>query len=171
MVDNGNGKTNKNEIVKSEQSLDIPEVMRGDDNTNSIISALQNDMRVSSIQNTDLSKYLVMEGMQNDSKISFFTEFINDDDVLRCNTIEQYITVAPLIIRKTSKSAFNKVQVLMQDVYGKHVKTHKRNMVSKQRKRESAYTKILSNDTIDTYATVPTGVKKFFGIGGNSKQK
>lgn len=164
MTDNNKDKKNKQELES------IPDVMKGDEGTNVLLNDLRNDLRVSSIQNQDMSKYLVMEGMQNDSKISFFTEFVNDDDVLRCNTIEQYITVAPLIVRKTSQKSFDKIQSLMIDVYGKHVKTHKRNMVSKQRKREQSYTRILSNDMVDTYQQQISGAKKFFGIGGNGKK-
>lgn len=115
----------------------------------------------------DRTKFEVMEGMQNEEKNRFFTEFIDDNDVLRMNTIEAYVTIAPLIIRKCSPSTKKRIEELMEKVYVGHVKTHKINMVSKHREREHSYTKILSHDT--TEEVVPTGIKKFFGFGRNGK--
>lgn len=116
----------------------------------------------------DRTKFEVMEGMQNEEKLDFFTEFVDDNDVLRMNTIEAHVTIAPLIVKKASPETKARITQLMKDVYIGHVKTHKRNMVSKHREREHSYTKILSHDT--TEEVIPTGVRKFFGIGVNGKK-
>lgn len=115
-----------------------------------------------------LDKYHVMSGMQDEEKIPFFTELINDDDVARMNTIEAYNEVSLLCIRKTSPKNMERIKQLNKDIYIGHVKTHKRNMVSKGRQRENSYTKILSADSSDS-GVVPTGIRKFFGIGGAKK--
>lgn len=115
----------------------------------------------------DRTKFEVMEGMQNEEKLDFFTEFIDDNDVLRMNTIEAFVNIAPLVVKKCSQDTKERIGRLMQSVYIGHVKTHKRNMVSKLRQREKSYTKILSHDT--TEEVVPTGIKKFLGFGRNGK--
>ena len=148
---------------KQEQEiLEVPDVMKGGDKALQAITALQQDMK-NTAPVMDDSKYRVMQGMQDESKLDFFTELINDDDVLRCNTIEAYIMIAPLVVRKCSPNTWQKIRILMSDVYGANVKTHKRNMVSKGRQREKSYTKILSNDATDTINQIPTGARKFFG--------
>lgn len=140
---------------------DIPVIMTG---ANAIekIQEYRDDI-VRNKPAMDRTKFEVMEGMQNPDKVPFFTEFIDDNDVLRMNTIESYVVIAPLIVKKCSDDTRNRIDALMQKVYSGHVKTHKTNMVSKNRKRETAYTKILSHDTTEEIA--PTGIKKFLGIG------
>ena len=151
-IDNGNGK-------------DSPPIMQVDGENSTImfaVKSLKQEMNVSR-QQTDLSKYVVMEGMQNSDKVDFFTEFIDFNDAIRMNTIERYIKIAPLIIRKSKK--IDQVKAMMQEVYGEHVKEHKRNMTSLKRKREEAYTKILGADSSDSGVIAPTGLKRFFGVG------
>lgn len=149
---------------------DIPPIMTGDNKAVELIEAFRNDA-LKTNRDTSWSKYLVMEGMQNKDKIDFFTEFVNDDDVLRMNTIQMYIDIAPLIIRKTSEKNMLKIKTLLNGVYALHVMTHKTNMVSKNRKREDSYNKILSSDSSDS-GIPSSGFKKFFGvnIGGNGKK-
>lgn len=144
----------------------IPEIMTGQ-NALEKIQEYRDDI-VRNRPAMDRTKFEVMEGMQNEEKLDFFTEFIDDNDVLRMNTIESFVVIAPLIVKKASPETKKRIEKLMQDVYIGHVKTHKRNMVSKQRQREHSYTKILSHDT--TEEVVPTGIKKFFGIGINGKK-
>lgn len=156
-TDNGSGKDKDND--------DVPDIMSGGHQATAMIEQFKNDITRSK-GNVDLSKYYVMEGMQNKDKLDFFTEFIDDDDVLRMNTIEMYVTVAPLIIRKTSDKSMAKINKLLQDVYTGHIHTHKTNMVSKERKREITYRDILSSDSSDS-GVVSTGFKKFFGVGGS----
>lgn len=158
-----NGKVSKAEI--QEETL-LPAVMQSNDVTQRVVSDLK-DAISRPRNNADLSRYQVMEGMQNEEKIPFFTEFINDDDVLRMNTIEAYAMIVPKIVRKTSEKNRLRIQQLMNDVYIEHVKTHKRNMTSKSRGRESAYTKILANESQEQI--VPSGLTKFFGVGGKKK--
>ena len=110
-----------------------------------------------------------MEGMQNPDKRQFFTEYINFDDVMRMNTIERYVDVAPLIIRKCSPQTKLKIDSMLKKVYHEHVEEHKENMTSLKRKREEAYTKILGADSSDSGVT-PTGLKKFFGFGSGGKR-
>lgn len=119
------------------------------------------------VNEAELSRYRVMEGMQNELKIPFFTELIDDDDVLRMNTIESYVTIFPLMYRRVTKANWDKIQLLMKSVYEGHVIDHKTNMVSKGRGRESAYVKILSNE--HTEIETSTWAQKFFGIGGKKK--
>lgn len=45
---------------------------------------------------------------------------------------------------------------------------HMINMATKGRRREDSYTKILSSDSSDS--GVSSGVRKFFGLGGNGKK-
>lgn len=157
------------DIDNGKDTEEIPEIMSGNTEAVGMIEQFKNDIARSN-RNVDLSKYYVMEGMQNKDKLDFFTEFIDDDDVLRMNTIEMYVTVAPLIIRKASQQSRKKITDLLNNVYVGHVKTHKTNMVSKERKREITYRDILSSDSSDS-GVVSTGFKKFFGVGSNGVQK
>ena len=161
-IDNGNGHSSKQELV-------IPDIMQGGQQAVSVVEQFRSDMQKSN-RGVDLSKYYVMEGMQNKDKLNFFTEFENSDDVLRMNTIEMYVTVSPMIIRKTSVANMARIKTLLKDVYTGHVETHKTNMVSNNRKREDAYVRILSSDSSDS-GVVPTGFKKFFGVGGGGGSK
>lgn len=156
--------------MKKDNGLDTPEIMTGDNRAVSIVEQFRSDIQKSN-RAGEMSKYIVMEGMQNKDKLDFFTEFIDDDDVLRMNTIQMYVDIAPLIIRKTSEKNMDRIKELLNNVYLGHVHTHKTNMVSKQRKREESYSKILSSDSSDSGVT-PTGFRKFFGVnvGGNGKK-
>lgn len=142
---------------------DVPIILAGNGNAEKLVERLREETRATE-KTVDLSKYYVMEGMQNIDKVKFFSDFENRDDVLRMNTIEAFVNVAPLVIRKTSTKNMEKIEKLLNDVYSGHVDTHKINVVSLARGRESAYTKILSSDSSDS-GVVPTGLKKFFGIG------
>lgn len=155
-IDNGNGK-----------DAETPEIMKGDTTAVGLIEQFRNDVQRTN-RNVDLSKYYVMEGMQNKDKLDFFTEFEDTDDVLRMNTIQQYVTIAPLIVRKSKN--MEKIKTLLQDVYVGHVNTHKTNMVSKNRAREEAYVRILSSDSSDSGVTA-TGFRKFFGVGPAGDKK
>lgn len=156
--------------IDNGKDKDTPEIMTGDNKAVAIIESFRSDMQRSNIKQ-ETSKYLVMEGMQNKDKIDFFTEFTNDDDILRMNTIQMYVDIAPLIIRKTSTNNMLRITALLNGVYDKHVMTHKTNMVSKNRKREESYNKILSSDSSDS-GIPSSGFKKFFGvnIGANGKK-
>jgi len=159
-IDNGkSGKIDK----KAKVELEIPDAMKGGDNARLLIQEFRKDDKVSN-NNMELSKYVVQEGMQNEDKISFFTEFKDMDDVLRMNTIEAFNQASLLCIRKISKKWMDKILDLNKNIYAEHSRTHKRNMVSLQRKREDAYVKILSSDSSDS-GVVPTGIRKFFGVG------
>src|SRR5574341_1754440 len=140
------------------QELVLPAIMQGNQATVDIVKELKNDIQRPR-NNADLSRYMVMEGMQNEDKVPFFTEFINDDDVLRMNTIEAYAKIVPMIVHKTSDRNRNRIEKLMNDVYIEHVKTHKRNMTSKHRGRELAYTKILANAGQDLNPTSSLATK------------
>lgn len=156
-IDNGNG---KNEPKDS----DAAPLILVSGGAEQLVQKLREEARTQE-KTVDLSKYAVMEGMQNYDKVDFFTEFVNDDDVLRMNTIEMFVKVSPYTIRKTSAKNREKINSLLKEVYVAHVQTHKRNMVSKSRKREDAYTRILASESSDS-GVVPTGIRKFFGIGG-----
>ena len=145
----------------------IPEIMTGVGAV-AKIQELRDDI-VRSKPQLDRTKFEVMEGMQNPDKVAFFTEFIDDNDVLRINTIESYVTIAPLIVKKAPPQTIEKIAQLMIKVYDGHVQDHKTNMTSKGRGREIAYTKILSHDT--TEEIVPTGIKRFFGFGKGGSGK
>lgn len=151
------------QIDDGKATILLPEIMQGNNNAVALIQEYRNDI-VKNRPQTDQSKYQVMEGMQNKDKVPFFTEFINFDDILRMNTIEMFGTVSPYIIRKTSEDNMKKIIALNKVVYTGHVETHKINMVSLERKREESYTKILSSDSSDS-GNVPTGFRKFFGMG------
>lgn len=153
-------------VDNKEQELDTPAIMQGDKTAVAVIQEYRDDIIKNRAQ-LDTTKFAVMEGMQNEEKVPFFTEFENFDDVLRMNTIEAFVDLAPKVVKKTSDKNRDKIALLLQNTYINHVKTHKRNMVSNGRKRENAYVKILSNDT--TEPLPQTGFKKFFGIGGNNK--
>lgn len=163
----GKDKTPTIEDGNGRQQLEIPQIMTGDKTVVGVIQDFRNDMQRSN-RSVEMSKYVSMEGMQSRDKVDFFTEFTNDDDVLRMNTIQSFVTIMPLTIRKTSDKNMIKIKGLLNDVYTGHVNTHKTNMVSKNRKREESYVKILSSDSSDS-GVVPTGIKKFFGIGGKGK--
>ena len=132
-------------------------------NIQQIAGEIKNQISASK-QGIDLTKYQVMEGMQNPEKRQFFTEYENRDDVLRMNTIERYVDIAPLIVRKCSPAVREKINTLMKKVYHEHVEEHKENMSALKRGRESAYIRILSAESSDS-GSVPTGFRKFFGIG------
>lgn len=146
--------------MKEQLEQTLPSVMQSNEQTVQVIKSLKEEL-TRPRNNADLSRYQTMEGMQNPDKKDFFTEYTNDDDVLRMNTIEAFTTVAPLIIRKTPKKNLDKIAMLMETVYIKHVSTHKINMTSKNRKREEAYVRILANDTTEES---PSGFEKFFGV-------
>lgn len=148
------------------ENEDIPMIMIDGQTAMQLVQKIQKDNAMSQ-QSADLSRYLVMEGMQNEEKIPFFTELTDFDDVLRMNTIEAYVNIAPLIIRKTTENNFKKINLLLQTVYMGHVKGHKRNMVSHKRERESAYVKILASAGEDVIGS--SGLQKFFGVGGKKK--
>jgi len=162
------GKDKEEPINGKDNQLVIPSVMNLDAGGKQVLQDLRQDLKASQNQTVDLSKYYVMEGMQNKDKLDFFTELINDDDTLRMNTIEAFNNVSILCIRKTSPHNMQKIIDLNKAVYQEHVRTHKTNMVSKGRARENAYVKILSSDSSDS-GVVPTGIKKFFGIGGKKQ--
>src|SRR5574342_1381297 len=103
------------------QQILLPAIMQGNEQTVNIVKELKNDIQRPR-NNADLSRYMVMEGMQNEDKVPFFTEFINDDDVLRMNTIEAYAKIVPMIVHKTSDRNRQRIQTLMNDVYTEHVK-------------------------------------------------
>ena len=151
-----NGKTKKESMPAI---MDIQNMQ----NTQQIAGEIKNQINASK-QGIDLTKYQVMVGMQDPDKRQFFTEYENRDDVLRMNTIERYVDIAPLIIRKCSPDVKAKIDTLMKKVYHEHVEEHKENMSALKRGRESAYVKILSSESSDSGA-VPTGFRKFFGIG------
>lgn len=157
---------NRKENEKQEEEL--PSIMIDANQAQQLVQSIQKDNMVGNNQ-ADLSRYLVMEGMQNEEKIPFFTELLSFDDTLRMNTIEAYVNIAPLIIRKTSEKNMVKINNLLQSVYLGHVRGHKRNMVSLKRQRESAYVRILSTDTTDNIGS--TGLQKFFGVGGGKIKK
>lgn len=157
----GNGQ----DAPKDAIPIEIPVIMANADGAKELINKLREETKASQQNTISLDKYHVTEGMQNEEKIPFFTEFTSDDDVLRINTIEAYNTVSLLCIKKASEKNMKRIQQLNKDIYDAHAKTHKRNMVSKLRKREDAYIRILSADSSDSGA-IPTGFKKFFGIGG-----
>src|SRR2546426_132100 len=158
-IDNGNGK----DTPKDTQELEIPEIMVVGNRAEDLVNRLRDETKLNN-NSVSLDRYHVMNGMQNEEKISFFTEFINDDDVLRVNTIEAFNQVSLLCIRKTSDKNRQRIEQLNKNIYNHHVHTHKTNMVSKARKREDAYVKILSADSSDS-GVAPTGLKKFFGLG------
>lgn len=141
---------------------DTPDIMKGGSRMEQLLTGVRNDIAISKNKG-DLTRYQVTEGMQNEEKLPFFTEFIDDDDVQRMNTIEAFITFAPLIIRKTSEKNRTRINLLLNNTYGQHVKTHKRNMTSKGRAREDAYIKILSGD-FNVTEKPARGFEKFFGV-------
>lgn len=149
---------------KEDEKIIVPPIM-ADNNSSAVdmVKELRQDMSRSN-RGMELSKYQVQEGMQSKDKVSFFTHYLNFDDVLRMNTIESFVDISPLIIRKTSTKNMDRIKIMLTNVYIKHVDNHKTNMTSLERKREDAYVKILSSDSSDS-GTVPTGIKKFFGIG------
>ncbi len=157
-IEPSNGKKKKEDII-------IPEIMSSNNsNMQEVVKELKQDMSRSN-RGMELSKYQVQEGMQNKDKVPFFTEFRDFDDVLRMNTIEAFVVITPLIIRKTSEKNMTRIQNMLNAVYIGHRDTHKTNMTSLNRKREEAYVKILSSDSSDSGA-IPSGFRKFFGIGG-----
>lgn len=150
------------------ENEDIPVIMVDGAQAQLLVDRIQQDNMIGQ-QQADLSRYLVMEGMQNEEKVPFFTEFVDFDDVLRINTIEAYVNIAPLIMRRTTEKNMKKITALLDKVYMGHVKGHKRNMVSLDRKREEAYIRILSTETADNIGS--SGLQKFFGVGGGMKKK
>ena len=162
-----NGKAGEN-IQLEKEELKIPAIMDTSNGNGSamqeVVKDLRSDMSKSN-RGMELSKYAVQEGMQVKEKVPFFSEFTNFDDVLRMNTIEAFVTIAPLIIRKTSTHNMEKIVTMLNNVYIGHRDTHKTNMTSLNRKREEAYVKILASDSSDS-GVMPSGFKKFFGIGG-----
>lgn len=157
-VEPTNGKKKHEDIV-------IPPIMASNNNNMvEVVKELKQDMSRSN-RGMELSKYQVQEGMQNKDKVPFFTEFTDFDDVLRMNTIEAFVTIAPLIIKKTNPKNLEKIKTMLNEVYIGHRDTHKTNMTSLHRKREDAYVRILASDSSDS-GVMPTGFKKFFGIGG-----
>lgn len=146
---------------KEKEKEDTPEIMQGNDTTQKAVIELKD--AVNRPRNSaDLSRYQTMEGMQNPEKDSYFTEYINFDDVLRMNTIEAFVASAMLPLKKCSPETRKKVETLLKNMYVEHVKTHKRNMSSLQRKRETAYVRILSSDSNEQ--SISTGFQKFFGV-------
>lgn len=157
------------EIQLEKEELKIPDIMDTSNGNGSAIKEVVQDLRADmskSNRGMELSKYAVQEGMQTKDKVPFFTQFMDFDDVLRMNTIEAFFTIAPLTVKKTSESNMKRITQMLQDVYIGHRDTHKINMTSLDRKREDAYVKILSSDSSDS-GTVPSGFKKFFGLGKN----
>lgn len=153
MVDNGRTK------------LDEPAILANADAMQSVASELRKAMSANMNQN-DLSKYLVMDGMQDFEKVSFFTEFKDFDDVLRMNTIQMFVKLAPTMVKRTSEKSAKRINGLLFDVYSNHVETHKVNMTSLNRKREKAYVDILRMDGGE--GTNNSVASRFFG-GGKQK--
>lgn len=151
--------------MKEDKPKDItdetPDIMKSNDDTKKAVSELK-DAITRPRNSFDISRYQTMEGMQNPEKDSYFTEYINFDDVLRMNTIESFVNASTLPLKKCSPATRKKVDALLTRMYVEHVKTHKRNMSSLLRKREDAYVRILSNDTGDS--PVSTGLQKFLGV-------
>jgi hypothetical protein len=142
--------------------LDITEDNKGQ--LFELATKLKSDINSSKI-GVDPTKYQVMEGMQNPDKRQFFSDYENRDDVYRMNTIQRYVRIAPLIIRRCKPATLNKIELMMQQIYAEHVEEHKENVTSLKRGRETAYTKILGADSSDSGSS-PTGFRKFFGVGG-----
>lgn len=147
---------------KQEEKEELPAIMQNTDATQKAVSELK-DAITRPKNSFELSRYQTMEGMQNPEKDSYFTEYIDVDDVLRMNTIEAFVNASMLPIKKISDKQRVKVEGLLRTMYVEHVKTHKRNMSSLNRKRETAYVKILSNDMGEV--PVSTGIQKFLGVG------
>lgn len=148
-------------MTKEKQEA-TPDIMNNPEIVAKAVSELKD--AVSKPRNSfELSRYQTMEGMQNPEKDSYFTEYIDFNDVLRMNTIEAFVSASMLPLKKISKEKRTKIQNLLERMYIEHVKTHKRNMSSLKRKRETAYVQILSSDMGETPTS--TGLQKFLGIG------
>lgn len=157
MVDNG-----KTQLAEQEKTISLFD----SEGAKQIASELRNELR-GQPQAGDLSKYLTMEGMQSEDKVDFFTQFVNTDDVLRMNTIQMFVKLAPMIVKTTSKANRIRINQLLNDVYGEHVYTHKVNMTSLNRLREKAYVDILRNDGGGDVA--PNFANRLFGVKGGKK--
>lgn len=145
---------------KTEQT---PLIMQNSEEGREIAKELRNELRNTS-RTQDLSRYYVMEGMQNEEKKAFFTEYTKFDDVLRMNTIEMYMILAPKIIRKSNQKTRDNIDKLLQDVFKGHVDTHKRNMASLNRKREQAYINILRGES-EIINQSPRAIDRLLGMG------
>lgn len=159
MTDNGKTKQTQEEIV-------IPALLQTNANVEGIAQQIRRDINSSKGQQ-DTSKYLVMEGMQNPQKVPFFTEYQNVDDVMRMNTIEMYAVMNIHITRKINPKFADKLNAFYKDAYQGHIDSHKTNMASLARGRETAYTKILANDSGSEQMS--SGWQKFLGFGNKKK--
>lgn len=148
-------------MTKQEEQQEIPAIMQANADTQKAVSELK-DAITRPRNSFELSRYQTMEGMQNPDKDSYFTEYIDFDDVLRMNTIEAFVNASILPIKKINVGQKQKIEVLLRNMYVEHVRTHKRNMSSLKRKRETAYVKILSNDMGEQIPS--TGIQKFLGV-------
>lgn len=104
------------------------------------------------------TKFSIAEGLQDNEKVPHFTEYRNFDELQQMNQIEMYVELAPFVFGDSPR-----VKAVL-DVFTKHVKQHKINMRSYERKGEKAIVDILRNDSGEI-GKETSGWKKFTGVG------